>query len=107
MKLRENGLTIILRIIFLFQNHIKTERGQIIMEKKDINYYMGLPYHTVIKEITDKSGKYFYAAIKEFDGCQSTGDSFQECSENIKEAMMGWIETKLEHGFLVPEPFED
>lgn len=40
------------------------------------------------------------------DGCQSTGDSYKEVWENLQEAMEGYIETKLENGFDVPEPVQ-
>jgi predicted HicB family RNase H-like nuclease len=34
----------------------------------------------------------------------SHGDTYEEAFRNIREAMEGWIETKLENGFSVPEP---
>ena len=42
--------------------------------------------------------------ILEFDGCQSTGESFEEAYNNLKEAMELWIETKLENGLEIPFP---
>lgn len=71
---------------------------------KKINDYMNLPYNYIIQPITDESGSYFYARILEFDGCQSTGKTFEEAYENLKEAMEGWIEAKLEGGFEIPLP---
>lgn len=71
---------------------------------KNINYYMGLPYNFIIQPINDESGSYYYAHILEFDGCQSTGETFEEAFNNIKDAMRGWIETKIEGGFEVPLP---
>lgn len=66
--------------------------------------YMKLPYNYMIQPVEDESGKYYHAAVLELDGCQSTGDSFQEAYDSLLEAMEGWIETKLENGFLVPMP---
>ena len=37
----------------------------------------------------------------------SHGDTYVEAFENIREAMEGWIETKLENGFTVPEPLDE
>jgi predicted HicB family RNase H-like nuclease len=37
----------------------------------------------------------------------SHGDTYAEAFENIREAMEGWIETKLENGFPVPLPADD
>jgi len=54
--------------------------------------YMDLPYNIIIKKITDESGTYYYATVLELDGCQSTGETYNEAYENILEAMEGWIE---------------
>lgn len=72
--------------------------------KKNVQEYMKLPYNYIVQPVIDESGTYFYAHILEFDGCQSTGETFEEAYENLKEAMEGWIETKLENGFEVPLP---
>jgi len=69
--------------------------------------YLNRPYNYLIKPIHDESGDYFHAAVLEFDGCQSTGETFQEAYANLMEAMEGWIETKLENGFPVPEPLNN
>lgn len=71
---------------------------------KDIQEYLDLPYNYIIQPVKDESGFYFYARILELDGCQSTGETFEEAYENLKEAMKGWIETKIEGGFKVPLP---
>ena len=71
---------------------------------KNVKDYMELPYNYIVQPIKDESGEYFYARVLELDGCQSTGETFEEAYENLKEAMEGWIETKLENGFNVPLP---
>ena len=71
---------------------------------KNVEYYMNLPYNYIVQPITDESGSYFYARVLELDGCQSTGETFEEAYENLREAMEGWIETKLEGGVEVPLP---
>ena len=65
---------------------------------------MNLPYNYIVQPITDESGTYFYARVLELDGCQSTGETFEEAYKNLKEAMRGWLEAKLEGGFDVPLP---
>ena len=70
----------------------------------DINYYKSLPYNYIIQPVNDESGNYFHARILELDGCQSTGETFDEAFESLREAMEGYIETKIENGFEVPEP---
>ncbi|MDR1956424.1 MAG: type II toxin-antitoxin system HicB family antitoxin [Treponema sp.] len=71
-----------------------------------VKAYVDLPYHIVIRHITDASGSYYLATVLELDGCMSDGLTYQEAFENIKEAMEGWIETKLENGFPVPVPLD-
>lgn len=69
-----------------------------------INEYLELPYTYIVQPIKDESGFYYYARILELDGCQSTGNTFEEAYKNVKEAMKGWIETKLDAGYEVPLP---
>ena len=71
---------------------------------KKIEEYMKLPYNYIIQPINDESGYYFYARVLEMDGCQSTGNTFEEAYENLREAMRGWIEAKLDGNFEVPLP---
>lgn len=71
---------------------------------KEVKDYLDLPYNYIIQPINDESGHYYYANVLELDGCQSTGDTFEEAYKNIKEAMEGWIKAKLDGGFEVPLP---
>ena len=71
---------------------------------KDIKYYMNLPYNFVVQQINDESGIYYYSHVLELDGCQSTGETFEEAYNNLKDAMYGWIQTKIEGGFEIPLP---
>lgn len=74
---------------------------------KDVKKYLELPYNFIVQPIKDESGVYFYARVLELDGCQSTGETFEEAYNNVKEAMKGWIETKLEAGFEIPLPIRN
>lgn len=69
----------------------------------DVKEYMNLPYNYVIKPISDESGTYFYGTILELDGCQSTGETIEEVYNDLREAMEGYIETKLSNGYAVPK----
>ena len=73
----------------------------------NVKEYLKLPYHIVIQHITDESGAYYFATVREFDGCMSHGETYSEAFENIQEAMEGWIETKLENGFQIPTPVDE
>jgi len=72
-----------------------------------VQEYLKRPYNYVIKHMNDESGSYFHASVLEFDGCQSTGESFQEAYDGLLEAMEGWIETKLENKFPIPDPIDN
>ncbi len=74
---------------------------------KKLEYYMNLPYNYIVKPISDESGSYFYAHILELDGCQSTGESFEDAYESLRDAMRGWIQTKLENNLPIPLPMEN
>lgn len=71
------------------------------MGQKDINYYMNLPYKILIQK--DPSGG-FVARVEELEGCLTQGETYQEASGNIIEAMELWIEASLEKGMDIPEP---
>jgi predicted RNase H-like HicB family nuclease len=72
----------------------------------DARDYMKLPYNYVINRVEDESGSYFHASVLEFDGCHSTGDTFEEAYFSLLEAMEGWIEAKLGNGYAVPSPLD-
>lgn len=73
-------------------------------KNKKVKEYLELPYNFIVQPIKDESGFYFYARVLELDGCQSTGETFEEAYENVKEAMQLWIEEKLEVGLEIPLP---
>ena len=71
-----------------------------------VNEYLELPYRIVIRHVKDESGEYYFATVQELDGCMSDGATLEEAYENIREAMEGWIETKLEAGLSIPVPID-
>ena len=73
----------------------------------NVDEYMKLPYSIIIRYVEDESGNYFFATVQELDGCMSDGATLEEAAVNIREAMEGWIETKLESGLAVPIPKDD
>lgn len=74
------------------------------MKKKDLTYYMGLPYNIIIRK--DPYGGYF-AKIEELEGCMTQGETYEEALKNIREAMELWLENALEDGDIIPEPVAD
>ncbi|MCL2014972.1 MAG: type II toxin-antitoxin system HicB family antitoxin [Defluviitaleaceae bacterium] len=73
---------------------------------KNTRYYQSLPYTKIIEPTTDTSGFYYVGKILEFDGCITDGETQEETLTNLQDAMTLWIETKLAHGFEVPEPLQ-
>jgi predicted RNase H-like HicB family nuclease len=68
---------------------------------KNIEYYLSLPYTTVLKK--DEDGD-ILARIEELDGCVSHGSDESEAISNLKAMQTAWIEACLESGRPVPEP---
>lgn len=71
---------------------------------KDFNYYMSLPYTTVIKASAEGG---FVASVKELPGCISQGDTEAEVFEMIQDAKAAWIDIALQDKDDIPEPEED
>jgi antitoxin HicB len=69
--------------------------------KKNIEYYMKLPYKTII--IPDPYGG-FFVKVEELEGCMSQGETEEEALKNIKEAKELWLETAIEMNIKIPEP---
>jgi predicted RNase H-like HicB family nuclease len=71
-----------------------------------VQEYLNLPYNIVIRHIKDECGEYYFATVQELDGCMSDGATVEEAHANIREAMEGWIETKLDVGIPIPKPLD-
>ena len=69
-----------------------------------VEEYMNMEYNYMVQPINDSNGTYYFAHVLEFDGCQSTGDTFEEAYVSLKVAMRGWISQKLLEGGEVPLP---
>ena len=66
---------------------------------KDLNDYLSLPY-TV--EIIREDDSTWFARVAELPGCMTEGDSPEEATVMIYDAMAGWVESALEDGLPVP-----
>ena len=69
-----------------------------------VDEYLEMPYNYIIQKMKDESGEYYYAHVLELDGCQSDGDTFDEAYNSLREAMRGYIQTKLDNGVDIPLP---
>ena len=73
------------------------------MEKKNIFYYLALPYNIHIQ--AEAEGGYF-ARVEELKGCMTQGESLEEVARNIQDAMKAWLPPRLTGGspFQSPSP---
>ena len=69
--------------------------------KKDLNYYLGLPYTT--KLLVEEENSVF-AEITELHGCMTVGNSKEDALEMIEDAKEAWLEAAVEKGMNIPEP---
>jgi len=74
------------------------------MKAKDINYYMSLPYHTILEQWDDGRGPYWVARVAELPHCMIHGDTPQEAVTELEEVKKDWIESNLKRGLKIPEP---
>ena len=72
--------------------------------KKDLTYYLGLPYTIEVIRDDDEVNPGWVARVVELPGCITQGDTFEELGEMIDDAMRGWIEIALDDDIPVPEP---
>lgn len=70
-----------------------------------VKYFIDLPY-TLIIERHDEEKPYFSARVLELEGCITTGDTLEEATEDIKDAMREWLELNIRLGKNIPEPLK-
>ena len=75
-----------------------------ISNKKDVNYYLGLPWTYTVELGYDKRKKYYIVRVNELLGVCTDAPTIEEAMELIKEAMTGVFELYMAHGEKIPEP---
>ena len=68
---------------------------------KDLTYYRGLAYTTILRR--DEDGD-FVSTISEFPGCMAHGNSELEALANLWNVRDAWLEMRLAQGLSIPEP---
>ena len=69
---------------------------------KDLNYYLGLPW--TYKFEWDNDDQIYVASVDELKGCMSHGDTIEEASLMIKDALISHVSAMLEDKDEIPEP---
>ena len=73
--------------------------------KKNLEYYMSLPYRLEIIPDTVEDG--FTASYPELPGCITFANTIEETFRNVLDAKREWIAAALEDGVPIPEPKDD
>ncbi len=69
--------------------------------KKDLKYYMSLPYKV---EIFPSPEGGYAARVTDLPGCITCAETWGELLYMIEDAKKCWISTGLEYGDPIPEP---
>ena len=72
--------------------------------KKNIDYYMSLPYREIIE--ADPAGGYV-GYIPDLKGCITQAETKAEILDMLEDAKKSWIEAALEDELEIPEPLQD
>ena len=70
--------------------------------KKEIEYYMNLPYK--IEIVKDNEFDSYVALCPELKGCITTGETEYEALKNLEDAKRIWLTDALESNGNIPEP---
>lgn len=73
------------------------------MSKKDLEYYLALPYRVVLHP-AEEGG--YVAEIPDLPGCLTQGETLEEAVSMIQDAKVCWLKSALEDGVEIPEPSE-
>ena len=75
-----------------------------IEAKKDLNYYLDLPYTIILERWDDGKGPYWVARVAELSHCMISGETPEEAIKEIETVKKEWIKSNLKRGLPVPEP---
>ena len=60
-----------------------------------------LTFRTIIK----KDGKYYHGFVPTLSGCHTQGKTIEETRKNLREAILGWLESRIAHNMPIPQVF--
>ena len=72
--------------------------------KKDLNYFLSLPYSKVVVKRNDEDGVHFIGKVLEIDGCMGDGKTESLAIDSLNDSLEAILESMLEHGDPIPEP---
>jgi antitoxin HicB len=74
------------------------------MVKKDLQYYLELPYTITLKRGTGEGQEYWVARVLELPHCMTHGATPEEAIRDIADAKCEWLQSNLEDELPIPEP---
>lgn len=74
--------------------------------KKDLNYYLNLPWTYTIERAFHKKKMYYIIRVNELPGICTDAQDLNEGIEEIKDAIACAVEIYQERGEPVPEPID-
>ncbi len=74
--------------------------------KKDLSYYLGLPWTYTIETETCKSETYYIIRVNELPGACTDNEDLNEGMKDIKEVITLIVEMSIEEGREIPEPVD-
>ena len=72
--------------------------------KKELDYYLNLPYTIILERWDDGEGPYWVARVAELPHCMIHGDTPEEAIKEIENVKNDWIKSNLKRGLPIPEP---
>ncbi len=75
-----------------------------LKSKKDLNYYLSLPWTYTIEKETHKGSTYYIIRVNELPGICTDSESLDEGMNEIKDLIACAVEIYQEKGEPVPEP---
>jgi predicted RNase H-like HicB family nuclease len=87
-----------------------TKRDKLIQKimgtKKDLKYYISLPWSYTIEQEVDGGKSYFIVRVNELPGVCTDAETIDEGMKLIQEAIEGAVRLYLRNGEEVPEPIK-
>lgn len=68
---------------------------------RELDYYLSLPYTF---EIVQEQDGVWFAKVRELPGCMTEGDTLEDATAMLKDALVAWLEVAVRDGYPIPEP---
>ena len=80
------------------------EINNAVVDPQEVERYMVLPYHIILRPASENKGGGWLAWIAEFDGSMTQGKTKAEALADLEIVQHNWIDIQLAMGEEVPLP---